>query len=199
MPSGQEIVNSLYGAWRLLRADAGALQYFNQSIEGFWRSFFAMVLVAPMLLVVTLVHLGTETPTDAEAGVELGAGAQVFVRLIGFAVAWAAYPLVMIWVTRMLSLSHRYVVYIIAWNWSNVIGNGILLVVALVLASGIFSPGIAGALSIFAFGYILFYTYLVTKIGLACATGTAIGLVVFEVLLEPVIDLTVGSLLRALL
>jgi hypothetical protein len=197
MPGAQEIVNSLYGAWRLLRGDANAMTFFNHSIEGFWRSFFAVVLVAPMLLLIVLMNQAA-MPADEDAVAPTGA-ATVFVQLAGFALAWAAYPIAMVWISRMLQLGHRYVGYIIAWNWSNVVGATIMLLVRLIVATEILPTGIAGALSVFAFGYILFYAYMVTKIGLACATGTAIALVIFEVLLEPVIDLSVGGLLRALL
>ena len=196
MPSGQEILSSLYAAWRLLRGDVNALQYLNQSIAGFWRSFFAVVLTAPMLLIITVVHSEVFPAEEGEPEIGLAAGAVI--RLISFVAAWLSFPLVMIWVSRMLGLGHRYVIYIIAWNWASVVAAAIMLLVTLVLASGMFSQGIAGALSIFAYGYILFYAYLVTKIGLACATGTAIGLVVFDALLEALVDLSVGSLLKTL-
>ena len=47
MPSANQVMYALYGAYRLARFDAAGMRYFETSIEGFWRSFFAAVIVAP--------------------------------------------------------------------------------------------------------------------------------------------------------
>ena len=47
MPDREEVLGALYGAYRLARIDPAGMTYFNLSFEGFWRSFFAAVLVAP--------------------------------------------------------------------------------------------------------------------------------------------------------
>ena len=55
IPSVTEIAYALYGAWRLARLDSGGMGYFDRSIAGFWKSFFAALLVAPghiLLLVI---------------------------------------------------------------------------------------------------------------------------------------------------
>lgn len=198
MPSGQEILDSLYGAWRILRMDPGALGYFNQSVEGFWRSFFAIVLVVPIFAFIT--YVGTESaPEEQQVAAVLAPGTSVIVHTLALLLAWAAFPTAMIWLTRMLNLSHRYVVYIIVWNWSNVISAVIFLIVMLLLVTGILSQGVVGVLGIFAFGYVLFYSYLVARAGLDCTGGTAIGIVVFEVVLEHLIDIGVTGLLQSAL
>ena len=48
MPSLQEITASIYGAWRLALLDRSGMNWFNHSIEGFWRSFFVALLIAPL-------------------------------------------------------------------------------------------------------------------------------------------------------
>ena len=55
IPSTTEIAYAFYGAWRLAHLDASGLKYFDTSLDGFWKSFFAAVLVAPAyaLIVVT--------------------------------------------------------------------------------------------------------------------------------------------------
>ena len=47
IPTAGETLRALYGAYRLARLDAGGMAYFDSSIGGFWRSFFAAVLVVP--------------------------------------------------------------------------------------------------------------------------------------------------------
>lgn len=197
MPSSQEIVGSLYGAWRILRMDPGALGYFNQSIDGFWRSFFAIVLVVPIFAFVS--YVGIDAVPEEEVETALAPGTLVLIHAVALLVAWAAFPTAMIWLSRMLDLGHRYVTYIIVWNWSNVISAAIFLVVMLLMVTGLLPVGVASALGVFAFGYVLFYSYLVARAGLGCTTGTAIGIVVFEVVLEHVIDLGVSGLLQSAL
>jgi len=197
MPSSQEIVGSLYGAWRILRMDPAALGHFNQSIDGFWRSFFAIVLVLPIFAFVT--YVGIDATPDEEAERVLARGPLVVIHALALLLAWAAFPAAMIWLSRMLGLGHRYVTYIIVWNWSNVISAAIFLFVMLLLVTGLLPQGVGAGLGIFAFGYVLFYSYLVARAGLACPAGTAIGIVVFEVVLEHVIDLAVTSLLQSAL
>ena len=58
MPDHEEVLHSLYGAYRLAFLDRSGMSHFNLSVDGFWRSFFAAVLVAPgfALLVVQELH-----------------------------------------------------------------------------------------------------------------------------------------------
>lgn len=197
MPSGQEVLSSLYGAWRVLRMDPAALGYFNQSIDGFWRSFFAVVLVLPIAGLITFMDIRSASPEVLE---RLGDPDLLLLgRLIGILLAWIAYPVAMIWLSRLLQLSHRYVVYIIVWNWSNVIGAAIYLVLSLLEWIGLLSAGAATGVGIFVFGYVMFYAYLVLRAGLGCATGAAIGLAVFEQLLDFLIVIIVTSLVQSAL
>ncbi|MDP6706608.1 MAG: hypothetical protein QF893_09720 [Alphaproteobacteria bacterium] len=194
MPNGQEIVSSIYGAWRILRFDPGALTHFNQTVEGFWRSFFAALLVAPAYLVSSLVRFFS---LPAEDTAEVDPLAFLTLRLLGFALAWIAFPVAMIWLTRLLQFGQRYVVYIIVWNWSSVVAMAIMLPLVILLSLGVFPEGIAGGIMIFAFGCVLFYAYLVARVGLECGTGTAIAIVVFEVVLDHLVDLGVSRLFQS--
>ena len=193
MLSGQEIVSSIYGAWRILRFDPRALDHFDLTIEGFWRSFFAALLVAPAYAVSSLIRY---TSVPAEETADIDPVAFIVVRLIGFALAWAAFPVAMIWVSRLLQLGHRYVTYIVVWNWSSVITMAIMLPLAMLLSLGFVPTGLASGVMIFAFGYVLFYAYLVARAGLACGTGTAIAIVVFEIALNHLMDLGAGKLFQ---
>ena len=47
MPDHDSVIRSIYGAWRLALLDPSGLNWFDVSIEGFWRSFFAAAIVAP--------------------------------------------------------------------------------------------------------------------------------------------------------
>ena len=47
MISMPELANALHGAWRLARFDPGGIERFDSTAEAFWRSFWAMAIVAP--------------------------------------------------------------------------------------------------------------------------------------------------------
>jgi hypothetical protein len=47
MPNQEEVLRSIYGAYRLAWLDRSGMSQLNLSVEGFWRSFFAAILVAP--------------------------------------------------------------------------------------------------------------------------------------------------------
>ena len=47
MPSRDEIVQSLTGAWMLFLDRRNAMRYFDVSVDGFWRSFAAIIFVVP--------------------------------------------------------------------------------------------------------------------------------------------------------
>ena len=51
MPPAHDIAAALYGAYRLARYDVSGHKYFDVSNAGFWRSFFAAVLIAPFYFV----------------------------------------------------------------------------------------------------------------------------------------------------
>ena len=51
-----EIARSLTGAWHLFLDRPDAMRYFDLSIEGFWRSFRAIVLLLPAYILSTLAE-----------------------------------------------------------------------------------------------------------------------------------------------
>lgn len=190
MSLGAEIARSIRGAFRIAMLDADAPRWFNLSVEGFWRSFLAPVMLAPFYFGLILY--------DAGAGAGAGAGAAaegvdaadpdglILLRVLSFTLGWVVYPLAMIPIARMLQLGGAYVPYIIMWNWSAV-PQAALMVPAL-LAVEIMQPRAAGLLFMSAMLTVLFYGYLVARAGLRCAPATAAGVVVLDLVLSLLIN-----------
>ena len=194
MSLGAEVVRSVRGAFRIAMLDADAPKWFNLSIEGFWRSFLAPVMLAPFYLGIILYDAGAGA---AAAGAEAAADAAepdglVLLRVLSFALGWIAYPLAMIPIARMLQLGGAYVPYIIMWNWSAV-PQAALMVPAL-LAVEFMEPRAAGLLFMSAMLTVLFYGYLVARAGLRCAPATAAGVVVLDLVLSLLINAGVRAL-----
>ena len=184
MPDLAYVTRSVYGAWRLARLDPGGMSFFELSIPGFWRSFFAAVVVAPAYVVLVVLRFEHET----EVGPDLDLGPFFVLKLVAYAVTWAAFPLAMLVLARLLSLSAFYVPFIIAYNWSAVIQIAVFLPVALIEASGLLPATLAGILMMIATLAILCYQWFVARVALQTTGLIAAGLVAFDLLLGILID-----------
>lgn len=134
MPSGEEIQRYLTGAWRLMTGRADGLAMLDLSADGFWNSFFAIVVALPVLLAtwvpVTNEASGPDSPFSARL---LYLAGLAFVDLATWLV-----PLALLAVAaRPLGIADRFVPYVVASNW----GSALLIWFALPVALlGLFWP-----------------------------------------------------------
>lgn len=184
MPDAAYVARATYGAWRLARLDPGGMGLFDLTVEGFWRSFFAAVVVAPFYFITVVIRFGTE----AETGLEAGVVAYLMVKLAAYGVGWVLYPIVMIGVARLMSLSERYVPFIIAYNWSGVIQMAALFPLAMLEAGGIANEGFFGVLAMVVTGAVLFYQWFVARVALATTGLTAAAMVMLDLALAILVD-----------
>ena len=129
---------AIFGAWRLAHFDAGGLRFFENTVEAFWRSFFAAVIVLPFYAM--LLQLRYETGA-------VGAGVARFaaVEMIAYVIAWLAFPLAMASVAAILDREERYLGYIVAYNWAAVLQNALYLPIAMIGVAGGMGAGSANA------------------------------------------------------
>jgi hypothetical protein len=199
MPGREEVLRSLYGAWRLARLDRAGMTHFNLTIEGFWRSFFAAVLVAPgyaILVAQKLAERSEVVPEDlpsAAATQTADLGWVLLVQTLAYLIGWAAFPLAAAVLTWFLNLGRNYVALIVAANWAAVIQIGLFLS-ALVLTFVLPGP-LAGLLVTAVTVSILFYQWFVTRTALETTGGIALALVLVDLLLNTVINLSAERLL----
>jgi hypothetical protein len=186
IPDRAEVLRSLYGAWRLARADVTGMHHFNLSVEGFWRSFFAAIIVAPgyALLVV-------QRTLDREEGSELGS--TVVVESIAYLAAWAVFPLAAVVLTQLLGLGRHYVELIVAVNWSAVLQIAAFL--AAVALSLILPEGLGALLLAIVTATLMLYQWFVMRTALQTTGGVALALVLVDLLLSAVINLSADQLL----
>ncbi len=172
---------ALAGAAKLARFDASGVSHFDISIAGFWRSFWAAVIVAPFfVLLLILRHL--------DAGSVGGFFHHLSIEFLTYVIAWVLFPLVMASVTRMLGCSEHFIAYIVAYNWCGVIQNGVYLPIAILAHTGAFSPGTANGLGLVAILWVLAFTFFVTRTTLRLPAGTAFGIVVLDLVLGLILD-----------
>ena len=164
MPPFAEIRHYFEGAWRLAKGDTGGMEHFDFSADGFWRSFWAIVVVAPgyaILVADQYIRRGEPVafwPTfSAEA--------------VSYLFGWAAFPILAIFLTRMFDVAGRYVPLIVALNWASMVQIGALLV-PIVLAAVLSAPMVELLLMILT-GAVLFYHGFIIKTALDCPVGIA--------------------------
>lgn len=174
MPDRQEIFSSLYGAYRLARFDENGHSFFNISVEGFWRSFFAALLVAPgYALLVSQEFLSTT------ANLSLWT---ISVHVASYTISWVVFPLIAFVVTDMLKLGHRYTALIVAVNWGAVIEVGVLII-GLGLAT-LLPPGPAGFAIVAVTIGVIVYQWFVIRTALQTTGAIALAFVLFSLLVS---------------
>ena len=183
------ITRSIYGAWRLARLDPGGMRHFDLTIEGFWRSFMVALYIAPLYLLGRL----PEVQTYAEHGI--GMAPFIIGALTSYALAWVAFTLAMIVIAMIFDRSARYVSFIVAYNWAQMIQVAALLpfiLLALVLDE---APAPLVFVRFAVYLSILFYQWFVTRIALGVSILQAIGVVALDLAISILMLQAIDSLL----
>ena len=190
MISGQYVTNALYGAYRLARADTNGLSYFDNSTAGFWRSFFAAVLIAPLFLILLIIRFNVD---------DIGASAVRFytIEAIAYVIGWVLFPLVVFYLVETLAKQERYVGFIIAYNWAAVLQNGFYLPFAILFQLGLIPGEAAGLLNLLLLGLVLAYTWFVAKSALDISGAVAGGIIILDVGLWVALTVITESFLKS--
>jgi hypothetical protein len=129
MPSAEEIQQYLHGAWRMMLGKADGLRALDISVDGFWNSFFAIVVALPALIVnwVTIAD-------SYDVAETFGDRFAIFIRLavIDFA-AWLLPLAGLAVIARRVRVADRYVHYVVASNWATAIIAWLMLPPAVLL------------------------------------------------------------------
>ena len=167
MPSQREVINALFGAWRLIRFDAGGMNWFDFSTGGFWRSFFAIAIAAPFLPLLVILNDQAATPP-------VDYGERFFITAIIYGGGSIAIPIIMFPVTKLLGLTRNYIPAIVAYNWVTVPQMAIQ---TLASAVGLVSEGLAMTALFAALVYILIIEWFVFRTALQTTAMNAVGIV----------------------
>lgn len=176
-----ESVAALYGAVRLARLDARGLQYFDRTVRGFWRSFYAALIVAPFYATV----LAMRYLADLD-----GASALRFtlVETVAYVVGWVAFPVLMATVCRALDREGRFVGYIVVYNWAAVLQNAAYLPLAMLAIDGVAPSSVANPLALGMLALILAYGWFIARVALEVTALAAAGIVALDLALSILIN-----------
>ncbi|SFP82528.1 hypothetical protein SAMN03159463_04957 [Mesorhizobium sp. NFR06] len=172
MLSADETYASLAGAWRLMFGKADGLRLLDLSADGFWNSFFAIIVAAPALIVGWVGIANELGDPEAFAG-RLG----MLIRLATVDIGSWVLPLVALaLVAPRAGIGSRFVHYVVASNWTSAIIAWLMLPSALLR---LFLPStneVSGLVSLLLFALSMVLTWRMTNasIGRGATVGTAV-------------------------
>lgn len=176
MPGLGEVVHALYGSWRLARLDRGGMQYFDLSHRGVWRSFWSAALCYPGFLILLFLRL------DAASLARSSIPHIVLVESIGYVIAWTAFPLLILGLCRGLGREEAGFDFIVAYNWSQALQTGLLLVLALTL-DRLLPQGAASGIDLVAYLVLLAYEWFIALVAIGAGGWVAAAVVLVDVVL----------------
>ena len=184
----QEARLAVAGTLRLAIGDRGGLACFDRSLDGFWRSFRAAVICYPLYLVLLAMRI-TLAEWERSGGWHI-----VTVETIGYVIAWVAFPLLMLNVTRVIGRAHRYFDFMVPYNWCQVPQSVLLVLVGIESETGILGAQAGETIDLVAAFATLVYEWYVARIALETTGFAAAFVVLVDLVLGVVLSRVSGSL-----
>ena len=177
----QETLSSVYGVYRLARLDRSGLAYLDATPRGAARSFQAAVLVLPFFALVEALRLPDMAPTASLWRV-------LTIEAIAYVIAWTAFPVAMITLSRAIGRWHRYCAFLSAYNWSSIIQMALYFPIIVLMEVGVLRGDAGVVLSLVAVGLVLAYEWFIIRTSLEVDGWMAGLLVLGDFILAHVIE-----------
>jgi hypothetical protein len=176
------IRDNLAGAFEIMMGRPEGLSRLDTSLDGFWRSFAAVILVVPFALLAML----SQEPLAVQAGVPDApiTGATLALNGIALLVDWFAFPLVFAVMARPFGLGSRYVPFIVARNWASVIIGAMVAIVHALHLVHVLPTALLPYALLVAIAISLRFSYLIARITLLVSMALALPIVILDLLLS---------------
>jgi hypothetical protein len=177
-----EVQLAVGGALRLARGDPRGLDFFDTSIDGFWRSFRAALICYPFFLM--LLGFRVSTAHWEEAGV----ARIIALETIGYVISWVAFPLLVLPLTRWLGREDRFLAFMVAYNWSQLPQTALFVILGADAASGLLPAGVTQIADFAAAVAVLLYEWYIARVALAVSASQAVSVVLLDLVLGSVLS-----------
>ena len=168
---------ALSGALRLARGDRGGLACFDRSLDGFWRSFRAAGIAYPLYLVLLTMRVSV-AEWQRSGGLQI-----VIVETIAYVIAWVAFPLIMLAVTRWIDRPNRFFDFMVPYNWFQVPQSALFVLIGLESESGVLGAPAAAALETAGVIAVLVYEWYIARVALDTTVYGAVFIVLVDLVL----------------
>ncbi len=183
-----EIRSAMTGSFLLAKRDERGLQFFDVTIDGFWRSFLVVFLIAPFYVLYALQEVEIAHDINIQDSVPAASTGFVAVRVSLLGLEWAIYPVTMIYITRLMGLWPKYITYIAIYNWSSLFISLALAPAAVLYYSGVISAQMTATINLFTILFILYFRWYIARTVLDTAATTATLIVAFDLVLSLLIQ-----------
>ena len=189
MISAAEVSRSIYGAWLFARFNGNGITYFANTVDGFWRSFWAAVLVLPAYAILLILR-------DTGGNYGVGASTAILVHSISYVMGWIAFPFLMYYVGLKFNRDQWYCRYIAAYNWAVVIQIALLLIVSVITSSGIISQNAGWTAVRLVVLFMLVYRGFIAYVGFQATLPGAAAIVLIDFSLNIILEFWSAHLLN---
>ena len=175
MTAGASVAAGLQGALLLARGRAEGLLSVEPGELGAARSFWAVALCLPAVLMLRWLDW-------AAFGFPVRPAHAVAVHALAFATGWVGFVLLSRPLAAALGRSQRWPLFVAVWNWCSVVQYGLLLAASLPAVAGL-PPWLVQAVALVGVGWALWLEWYATRLALDTGGPAAAGLVALDVLL----------------
>lgn len=170
MPPSDNLQQYLTGAWRLMMGREDGLDLLDISSDGFWNSFFAIVLAAPALIVSWVVYANEIAIVTDDLTWRFG----IVLRLaVADLAAWLVPIAGLALVAGPAGIGDRFVHYVVASNWGSVITVWLVVPPSLIELAGYQAEGAVALLTLVLFVVALVLGWRLTNSTLQKGAGPA--------------------------
>ncbi|MGE0254857.1 MAG: hypothetical protein AB7N54_03095 [Alphaproteobacteria bacterium] len=183
-----DVVRGLGGAWRFAHFDRSGEGWLDTSSAGFVRSFAAAAIVAPGWILLKLVVW-----SHAEAPPVIDWTVAPFVMPLAYVVLWTAFPLLMSGVADVLGRGERWITFVVANNWMQVVQLAVALPATTLIA--MLGPPWTVLVAVAVQALLAAWSWFVARVTLDIAGAPAAFIVILDLVVSALID---GAMLRAI-
>lgn len=182
MPPVEDIQRQLLGAWRMMTGRRDGIRLLDLSVDGFWNSFFAVVVALPVLVVAWVPIANEAFGSGSTFGMRLSYMLRLAMVDIG---SWVLPIAALAAVAGYAGIRDRFVHYVVATNWGGALFAWFMLPASLLR---LVAPGAAEFATLLSLGIFLGCLILSWRLtdaaidkGGAMATGVFAGMLVTSI------------------
>jgi hypothetical protein len=169
--------SALNGVGLLYKFDPRAWDFFDKTPNGFWSAYIVAVAVAPLHFAHRILDFDADDPS-------LTFAPYLIVQGLAYVFNWALFPFVMIYISRLLGRTNRFLSHMVPWVWMQLPLYVVLLASQILGDMGLLPQAVLEIVDpMVLIAYAVYGTY-VAALGLQVQTATAFGVVVLDFVLS---------------